>query len=135
MTDTILTILTSPAFLGVLGTILTAGVNAFLASAWWKAHTTARRELAIEIMKAAALKLMPLSAEYKTKSAGGKLTDAQKQDLLLKLEADVEVIGKQMGVDVIKTIGPEFVQLALHESVEHLKGVPKLSAAVAGLLR
>lgn len=134
MTAFLMTILTSPAFISILGAVATAAFTAVQGSTWWERWNSKRKTLALEIVRASVLAWMGKAEEYKVEY-GGKLPPDKQVELATRARADAEAIGKKMGVDVLKTLGPELFALALHEAVEHVKGVKKLPSNVEGLLR
>lgn len=98
-----------------------------------------KKKVARELIMTAVSQLAETAKEFKVKNEDQKLTSDQKQTLMNNAIANAQVIGKNTGIDVIKTLGPEGAQLAVSLAVKTLKSVvekktPKLSAEVEKLL-
>jgi len=134
MPDWVIAILTNEAFLSVLLSIITGVVTWVQGSAWWDRRGSKRKELALEIMAAAALKLMPRAEQYKRDSANGTLPKSRIDELNSAFAADVKAIGSQVGIDVAKLVPGALWDMFRHGVVERVKGTKKLPSSVERML-
>jgi hypothetical protein len=74
-----------------------------------------------EIVVASVNTLGDVAKEYKKQNADSKLTQEQKDVLVTRAISRAQEIGKRTGFDVVGTLGPELVQLAVTEAVKRLK--------------
>lgn len=93
---------------------------------------------ALDYLEASVLKQRDQVEKMKTES-GGSLTEAQKKELENNVIENLKETAKNTGVDAVKIIGPDLVQVAIVQAVKKLKSsvpivnTPQLPSSVKSL--
>jgi hypothetical protein len=124
MLETLLAIIGSP----VVSNLLITVVGALLTYVFGKVGTNIlsdqKKKIAREIVMMAVSQLADVAKTYKATSGGDKkLTAEQQQTLTNNAISNAQEIGKNAGIDVVKTLGPEGAELAVKLAVKALKSV------------
>jgi hypothetical protein len=123
MLETLLAIIGSP----VVSNLLITVVGALLTYVFGKVGTNIlsdqKKKIAREIVMMAVSQLADVAKTYKATSSDKKLTTEQQQTLTNNAISNAQEIGKNAGIDVVKTLGPEGAELAVKLAVKALKSV------------
>jgi len=134
---TIVAFLMSEQGLNLLAWILGIGISAVLSSGkvrgWLKESKIEKLRKATQYIEAAVLAQRNLVAKMKEEN-GGKLTEEQKEELEDRVIENLKTVGKEVGVDVVKIIGPELIRPAIVFAVKKLKGSGKKTVETSGEL-
>lgn len=118
----------------LLSTAILGGMGFILARIDRKNKHAALRLRAKDAVAAGVNELYPLVKAMKTANADGKLTETQKQEVERQATMRAVEIGKDVGVDVLGTLGSGILGAVLKESLALLKsGNVKLPPEVAAL--
>jgi len=82
-----------------------------------------KKKIAREIVMMAVSQLADVAKTYKSTSGDKKLTPEQQTTLTNNAISNAQEIGKNAGIDVVKTLGPEGAELAVKLAVKALKSV------------
>lgn len=135
MLETLLAIIGSP----VVSNLLITVVGALLTYVFGKVGTNIlsdqKKKIAREIVMMAVSQLADVAKTYKSASGDKKLTPEQQTTLTNNAISNAQEIGKNAGIDVVKTLGPEGAELAVKLAVKALKSaverkIPALPADV-----
>jgi hypothetical protein len=123
MLEALLAIIGSP----VVSNLLITVVGALLTYVFGKVGTNIlsdqKKKIAREIVMMAVSQLADVAKTYKATSGDKKLTAEQQQTLTNNAISNAQEIGKNAGIDVVKTLGPEGAELAVKLAVKALKSV------------
>ena len=134
---TIVAFLMSEQGLNLLAWILGLGISAVLSSGkvrgWLKESKIEKLRKSMQYIEAAVLAQRKIVAEMKEEN-GGKLTEEQKEELENRVIENLKNVGKDVGIDVIKIVGPELIRPAIVFAVKKLKGSGKKTVETSGEL-
>lgn len=137
--STVLAILGSPAISNLLVTAIGAILTYIFGKIGTNILSDQKKKVARDIVMAAVSQLAETAKTFKTSSDSGKLTPEQIQTLTNNAVTNAQEIGKRLGIDVAKTLGPEGAELAVKLAVKSLKSLaqkktPNLPADVKEIL-
>lgn len=131
----ILAILGSPAFLGLLGTVFTGVFGVIQTTNWWKKINDSKFAKAVACLQGGVqVAYEEYVKDIKAASADGSLTPDE-EAAARKMAIDAAVtFGKSQGVDVIATLGADYLDTWIKGIIAKLKNAARLPDTAAANL-
>ena len=123
--EILLSILSNEAVFNLLSNGILLGVSAIMGRFALTQEREAQVRKAKDAIAAGVADLYPVVKALKAASATGKLSNVERTDLQVRALNRAMEIGKNAGVDVMKTLGPTVARSILEQTVSSLKSGSK----------